>query len=36
LGAALHDDGHLGGESLHNAFGHGTGTNNTDFHFDLI
>ena len=32
LRAALHDDGHLGGESFHNAFSHGAGSNNTDFH----
>ena len=35
LGAALHDDGHLGGESLHDSLGHGSGSDNTDFH-DLI
>ena len=32
LCAALHDDGHLGGEGFHNAFGHGAGSNNTNFH----
>ena len=35
LRAALHDDGHLGGECLHDTFSHGAGSDNTDFH-DLI
>ena len=36
LGAAFHDDGHLGGEGFHNTFGHGAGSNNVNFHDDYF
>ena len=32
LSAALHDDGHLGGEGFDDTLGHGAGSDNADFH----